>query len=427
MLASYRFLGQWTLIAALAGLVGASTLELFRWLVTVTETFLVSTRVPIPISAAVAGLVVGAGVYRFAPDAAGEGIPSYLHALHHQRAHFPLRVTLMKFPAGILSLAAFGSGGVVGPVGRVVAGLLSAIMPSRGGSEIRDERARTAAICGLAAIVAALFHAPVGGGIFAVEIIQRANMRYRDLFPSILAGTVSVWFSRFAGWSPLITVVHRTSSVELGVLPWVAVFAVLVGLLGGGFVQGYGLAVRVFRRNHGRAVGKVVFGMAAAALLVSSVNPAFLGTASRVTNALANGEFDLLRGAMGSGVSIAVAALIMLLVRAAGTYLTTGSGMSAGLTAPAIQVGMLAAVLVSRVAGPLADPLLLSGLLVVGFSGMLAGAMNVPIAAAVLGMEVFGAGLGMPAAIASIVAFQMNRHATIYDFALAGSGHLDEA
>jgi H+/Cl- antiporter ClcA len=167
--------------------------------------------------------------------------------------------------------------------------------------------------------------------------------------------------------------------------------------------------------------------MAAAALLVSSVNPAFLGTASRVTNALANGEFDLLRGAMGSGVSIAVAALIMLLVRAAGTYLTTGSGMSAGLTAPAIQVGMLAAILVSRVASPLADPLLLSGFLVVGFSGMLAGAMNVPIAAAVLGMEVFGAGLGMPAAIASIAAFQMNRHATIYDYALAGSGHLDEA
>ncbi len=132
-----------------------------------------------------AALIVGGVVYRFSPDAAGEGIPSYLYALNRGRARFPLRVTLMKFPAAVFTLIGFGSGGVVGPVGRVSAGLVSLIGSRYGDEHLREERSHTAAVCGMAAT---LFHAPIGGGIFAVEIVQRANMRYRDLFPAVLVG-----------------------------------------------------------------------------------------------------------------------------------------------------------------------------------------------------------------------------------------------
>jgi len=421
------FLLQWTFLAVVAGIVGASVLELFNRLVETMRAFLVTTGVPAPVFAAGGALVVGGVIYRISRDAAGEGIPSYLYALQHSRGPLPVLATVMKFPAAVITLGTFGSGGVVGPVGRVVVGLLSLVGASVPGTEMSDERSRTAAICGLAATVAAVFHAPVGGGIFAVEVIQRANMRYRDLFPAVLAGAVSVWFARFVGWSPLISVHEPVIAMDLRVVPWTLAFAVVVGLLAGAFTRGYALTVRLFRRDQGRVVAKVLFGMVAAALLGSIVNPDLVGTAAELTNALANGDLELLTGALDPSFPLAGAALIMLLVRMALSYLTTGSGMSAGLTAPAIQIGMLAGLAAAQLVAPLADPSLRAGFLVVGFSGMLAGAMNVPIAAAMLGMEVFGRSVGIPAAIAAIVAFQMNRHTTIYDYALAGSGHLDES
>jgi H+/Cl- antiporter ClcA len=51
-------------------------------------------------------------------------------------------------------------------------------------------------ICGLAAALGALVHSSIGAGIFAVEIIQKSNMRYRQLFPAILASSASVFFSQ---------------------------------------------------------------------------------------------------------------------------------------------------------------------------------------------------------------------------------------
>lgn len=424
---SYRYLLRWIALGGAAGVMGASVLALFTWLVDAGQGALLSTGVPVPLAAIAAALIVGGLVYRVSPDAAGEGIPSYLYALNRAHARFPLRVTLMKFPAAVITLMGFGSGGVVGPVGRVTSGLASLIGSRHGDEHLRMERSHTAAVCGMAATVAALFHAPIGGGVFAVEIVQRANMRYRDLFPAVLAGAVSVGFSRLMGWQPLIEIVVQPVAIELGLLPWTIGFSLVVGLIGSVYVRGYGLAVKVFRRDQGQVVLKVAVGMAAASLLVWLVNPALLGTASGVTRSLSNGDFTLLYGAFPASAPLALVALAMMVVRMAGSYLTTGSGMSAGLTAPAIQLGMLSAVAAAELVRAVAGPDVTGAFLAVGFAGMLAGSMNVPIAAAVLAVEVFGTGMGMPAIFASVIAFQMNRHSTIYDFALAGSGHMDEA
>lgn len=424
--ASYAFLLRWIVIAVIAGVSGASILAVFQWLVHSGQALLLQLSgawgVPVPVFAVAAALVTGLLIYRVSPDAAGEGVPSYLSALTRHRAHFTIAATLMKFPAAVLTLAAFGSGGVVGPVGRVVSGALAALLGRHHNELIREERARTAAICGMAATVGALFHAPIGGGIFAVEVIQRANMRYRDLFPGVLSGAVAVWFSRAVGFEPLVQVGDVGGVLSLSVVAWTVGLAIVVGGLSGLFSKGYALTVRLFRRNQGRVPMKVVIGMAAASLLVWIVNPALFGTASAVTRSLAVGSVDLLRGGFAPQTSMAVVALVMLLARASGAYLTTGSGMSAGLTAPAVQIGMLAGVAAADVLAPLAGTGVTVPFIVVGLVGMLAGAMNVPVAAAILGVEVFGPTVAIPAAIAAVVAFQMNRHSTIYDYALAGSG-----
>lgn len=428
--ASYRFLLQWIAIALVAGVCGASVLALFRTALELLAGFIASFALPPPVVSAAAAILVGLVIYRISPDAAGEGMPSYLYALSESEARFPLRVTLWKLPAALLTLAGFGMGGVVGPVGRVVAGLMSLLGFRRDGS--RDaRRARTAAICGMAATVAALFHAPIAGGIFAVEIIQRANMRYRELFPAALAGAASVWVSRLFGWKPLITIAPPGESFPLAMTPWLLLFAVLIGFLSGAFVRGYAFTVRLFQRDNGHPGAKVLIGMVATGMLAWFVS-ADLSVAG-LTSRFALGARSSVLGVEGlvdlGAAPLWAVALILLLVQAAGSYLTTGSGMSAGLTGPSIQIGLFAGVAATAIYGSLGLSAAAGGaegmaFLVIGLVGMLAGAMNVPIAAAILGVELFGARYAIPAVFAAVIAFQLNRHETIYDYAVAGSGNL---
>jgi CIC family chloride channel protein len=101
---------------------------------------------------------------------------------------------------------------------------------------------------------------------------------------------------------------------------------------------------------------------------------------------------------------------------------TVGSGMSAGFTGPAVLLGMLlafAAAAVLRIPFGSSD---FFALLAAGFSGILAAAMNVPLAAAVMTIEIFGLSYSIPAGLAAIIGFQINRYQTLYDYAVAGSG-----
>jgi H+/Cl- antiporter ClcA len=60
-------------------------------------------------------------------------------------------------------------------------------------------------------------------------------------------------------------------------------------------------------------------------------------------------------------------------------------------------------------------------LLVSGFTGLLSSTINVPIGAAVIAIESFGASYGFCAGISSIIGFQVNRHHTLYDYTVSYS------
>lgn len=428
---SYAHLLQWTAIAAVTGLIGAVLVAGFRWIVDVGVLNIERLAAPPPLVALGAALLTGLVVYRVAPDAAGEGIPSYLYAMNREDGRMPPAVTVWKLPAAAFSLLGFGSGGLVGPLGRVSAGVASSLVgriTRRPGDEpaTPNRSRRTAAICGLSAVVSALFGVPVGAGIFAVEIIQKANMHYSDLFPSILSAAVASWVSLALGWTPIVPLLRLPSSVPAAIMPWVVLLSIVVAVLAGLFTGAYGLTVRVFKRDRGRVALKVVVGTVSASLLVWLVNPALFGGALGVVHGVLQGELEILYGALSPSVSLALVVVVALVVRLVATCLTIGSGMSAGLLGPAALIGLLAGVFASVVIGVEPGSAGYYALLAAGFAGMLAGVMNVPIAASVMTVEVFGLAFGLPAGLAAVVGFQMNRHRTIYDTALVGSGHLEE-
>jgi H+/Cl- antiporter ClcA len=88
--------------------------------------------------------------------------------------------------------------------------------------------------------------------------------------------------------------------------------------------------------------------------------------------------------------------------------------MSAGFTGPAAIAGMLLGVALAVVTGVETGSATYYAFVCAGFSGMLAGSMNIPIASAIMGIEIFGLEYSFAAGLASVVAFQMSRGTTIY-------------
>ena len=56
-----------------------------------------------------------------------------------------------------------------------------------------------------------------------------------------------------------------------------------------------------------------------------------------------------------------------------------------------------------------------------GFAGMLASTVNVPLAAAVWAVEVFGLSYSFPAGLSAIIGFQMMRSSFLYDSGSKGN------
>ncbi|MDB6077078.1 MAG: putative chloride channel voltage gated family protein, partial [Akkermansiaceae bacterium] len=101
------------------------------------------------------------------------------------------------------------------------------------------------------------------------------------------------------------------------------------------------------------------------------------------------------------------------------TVVTLSSGFKGGEVTPLFFIG---AALGNGIAGLLGAPLDLFAAL--GFVAIFAGATNTPLACTLMGMELFGAGLGVPAGVACFVAYLCSGQKGIYAAQRVGAGKL---
>jgi CIC family chloride channel protein len=313
-----------------------------------------------------------------------------------------------------MTLGTFGIGGIVGPLGRVSAGLMSRlallIHSGRAGRE-----SRTAATCGMAAVVGAVFHSSIGGGIFAIEIIQRSSMDYRDLFPAIIASSGAVFLARSLGFAPF----YPLPEIDAFMGPWGLPVVLAVGILGGaaGLIFNGAYALISSRIRHNPRISlrlKAIVGTTVAVSVAWLIQPELLGSSREMVRKLMFEPTALTLNSSGP-LPLALICIVLLVVKSWGTSLTVGTGMSAGFVGPVVIIGMLLACAFCDLMGiPLISPLYYAAL-AAGFAATLASVMNVPIAAAIISLEIFGIHYGLPAALAAIIGFQINRSRTIYD------------
>jgi len=368
------------------------------------------------------GALIGGLIMRIAPETRGGGGDAAIEAFHHHDGVVRRRVIWVKTLASIFTLGTGGSGGREGPTMQVGGALGSTVGRYL---KVSGRERRVLMVAGIAAGISAVFRAPLGAALLAIEMLYRDDFEAEALIPAVLASVVaySVSISVFGQ----ATLFGRLPSYGFTPrhIPLYIALAIVVSAGASLFVG----ALRVSQRVSGKiplpewarpAVGGLALGVFAVLILH------FVGGAL--------GRTDQGLGVLGGGYGAAQVAitgadwlsvgwggveilLVLALVKIVASAFTIGSGGSAGDFAPALAIGGLlggAFGLAARLI--LHDPTIHPGAFaLVGMGTFYGGIANTPLAALVLVCEMAGSyDLLVPLMLAEGVAFVALRRVSLY-------------
>jgi H+/Cl- antiporter ClcA len=312
---------------------------------------------------------------KFAPPAAGSGIPQIIAAAEGQgrvRVNDPrvsMNTALVKIGICAFLLLCGASIGREGPTVQVAAAVVYLLGARMHGGPGR----RALLIAGGAAGVAAAFNAPIAGVVFAVEELARGFDRRSNtvvILVVVVAGAASYAVAgNYAYFGEL------RGEMTLGSAWWSApVLGVVCGLLGGLFSKALAgmIGPKPGRLGKWRMRRPVVFavgcGVVAMAAAIGSRGLSY-GTGYAETS-------SLLAGHPGRGLTLAVAKWIANLAAA-------GSGAPGGIFSPSLTTGAG----IGAAYAHLFPMVSARDAIVLGMAAFLAGVVQAPLTSAVILME----------------------------------------
>ncbi len=272
---------------------------------------------------AIGGLLVGPFIARFAPEARGHGVPEVMTAVATRGGRILGRVAIVKIIASAVSIGSGGSAGQEGPMVQIGAAAASAAGQRLG---IAARHMRTFVACGAAGGLAAVFNAPIGGAIFALEVITG---ELTPAFGAVILASVSatvVSRSLFGNFPSFV--VPRYDLVSNGELLAYVALGVLTGMASVAFIRMlYAFEDRfdawTFPPYWKPAVGGLMLG------IIGRFFPQVFGTGSETIQ----------EATWGTVAPLLLLALIPL--KMLGTSLTLASGGSGGVFGPSMYVGAM--------------------------------------------------------------------------------------
>jgi chloride channel protein, CIC family len=269
---------------------------------------------------------------------------------------------------------------------------------------LSEEQRKLLVACGAGAGMAAAYGVPLGGALFAVEVL-RGVLALRLVLPALLAAATATavsWLALPNAPTYLIAAYPTTPSVVL--------WSLLAGPIAGLVSVGYVLLIAWADRNKPQGWHRLLAPVLALGLLgvVSIEFPQLLG----------NGK-DIAQLAFTDQVA-PVLLLILFFLKPAATALCLGSGVPGGLFTPSLALGALLGGALGHVWGwiwPGTPPGLFA---VLGAAAVLAATTHGPISAVLLTMELTGRDrsfilpLLLAVVTATVVARSLDRR-SIYD------------
>lgn len=338
----------------------------------------------------VAGFVVG-WVYLHVGQGVEAGNNLLLDEIHDPQKTVPLRMAPLILLSTVISHlfgASVGREGTAVQMGGALADQVTHWFRLAGADR------RILLMAGISAGFASVFGTPLAGAVFGLEVLMLGRMRYDALWPCFVAAIVADRVTAMWG-------VHHTHYVA-GVIPALTAWHLGAVLLAGIV---FGLAGRVFASaNH------ALSGFMKRHIAYAPLRP-FIGGLVLAGVVWSTGAWRY----VGLGLPTIVESLTQAVPAwdfAAKMALTVGSlgtGFKGGEVTPLFFIG---STLGNALAPLLHAPLGLMAAL--GFVAVFAGAANTPLACTLMAMELFGAQIGIYAALACVVSYLFSGHTGIY-------------
>ena len=316
-------------------------------------------------------------------------------AVNEQHGRMPFRTLWIKPLTALITLGCGGSAGKEGPCSHIGASTAAAIGRLL---HLNPEMRKRLLACGVSAGFAAVFGTPIGGAIYGVEMLAIGRIRHDFLFPCIIGGVTAFEVSRFLG----VPYPHYDIAFAGAVTEPLFLKTMTIGILCGGvawiFVellhQSQGLFAWLRRRHELWPPLLPLLGGILLALSLLAIPNEYLGLSLPVMNQALHGGPMPYFGFFWKALLVAI---------------TLGSGFYGGIVTPQFVLG--------AVAGGAAAPLL--GLApaqgaAVGLVAVVASASNAPIAAVLMGVEMFGANSAVYVAGACMAAYLVVGHRSVY-------------
>jgi CIC family chloride channel protein len=272
-------------------------------------------------------------VKTFAPEARGHGVPEVMDAIFYHEGRIRPVVAAVK---SLASALAIGSGSAVGREGPIIQ--IGASLGSSFGSLLRLQvwQRITLVAAGAGAGIAATFNTPIGGVLFAVELMM-PEVSTRTFLPVALSTGTATFIGRiFFGPRPAFEVpsVGMLSDRPSGayILLLYAAMGVVLGIGATGFIRGLHLAEAQFEKIRNaylrHAIGMTAVGVMMYAFLRYSGHYHIEGVGYATIE-------DILLSVVNAAPFLA----LLFAAKLVATSLSLGSGSSGGIFSPSLFMG----------------------------------------------------------------------------------------
>jgi len=417
------FIRKWIPLSVLVGIcVGLMTVLFQLALITVGFVFNPQS-IPwylIFLFPAAGGLLVGLIIPYFAEETAGQGMDEVIHAIHYAGGRIRSIVPPVKVVVSALTIGSGGSAGPEGPVGEIGAGTASIL---GGWLHLKRSDLRTLVIAGAAAGFGAIFKAPLGGALFALETPYKNDLEHSAVVPALISSTTAylifVLFPLpYFGLSPVLGVLTDQPTYDLPHLGLYLFVGLMAGLVAIAFVKVFFWVSGAFAGWKIPFVVKTTLGGLACGALGVAI-PGVLGLGYPWDQQLVTGNLGQVL--VGDQLATTFALLLLafvatLVVKVVATSFTIGSGGSGGVMTPSIfiggTVGAIMALVLRNTTGLLFSPPIL---VVVGMGALLAAATKTPISSAIMMTEMTGGyNVLIPLILGTVMAYVVSGDHTLY-------------
>ena len=286
------------------------------------------------LSPVLGGLAVVYLVERFAPEAKGHGVPEVMDAIYYKRGNIRGVVAVIKSLASALSIGSGASVGREGPIIQIGSALGSAFSKAIG---LSTGQKITLLSAGAGAGIAATFNTPLGGVLFAIEILL-PEVSNRTFLPVVIAtGSATMLGRILIGPNPAFTVpeIVFPTARAFGVEAAIAFTALgaLCGVAAWAFIRLLVFMEDGFPKLPGNVYTQNIIGMTLVGAMMVGLTHAF-------GHSYIDGVgYGVIQSVLDQSMTAAGLLALLFALKLLATTISLGCGASGGIFSPSLYLG----------------------------------------------------------------------------------------